>query len=347
MPKQIRSASAYQQPSPRVLKLVQQIRQHYLQGQDQLPPTKEGAPKVPTNESTKTDGDQGDDQQPQKSLLACYLRGFRNFTALTLWVGLSMLLLENVGFFYSSVKNHFFPPPHVVTDFSGRKDAFSKEEIGGRELLKKSIGENSGVVDAISDHYAKVAEYALPATVRIEHSNFLGGGKASGFIYSKSGIILTNNHVIAAKNGTVREGLKVTLYNGDIMEATVIARDPEKDLAALKIDPAGLDLPTLSLSSKKPRVGDSAMLFGHPNSSTWSGKSTKISAPQRFVNIGGKVFTYLETLPAGRPGSSGGPLTNMNAEVIAILTRADADISLGIPADTVAFFISDNNLDKK
>lgn len=137
----------------------------------------------------------------------------------------------------------------------------------------------------------------------------------SGFIVSADGRIVTNNHVIENASS-----VSVTLHDGKSYKATVMGRDSETDLAALKIDATGL-IPLVWGDSKALRVGDPAIAIGNPlgelaNTMT----SGIISALDRAINIDGTPRNMLQTDAAISPGNSGGPLINEYGQVVGIIT---------------------------
>ena len=160
-------------------------------------------------------------------------------------------------------------------------------------------------------------------------------GQGSGFITDKSGIILTNAHVVSGADRVV-----VTLRDGREFEGTVTGTDEVTDLAVVKIDPQGADLPIAPLgSSDLVQVGDWAIAVGTPvglNNTVTLGIISTLERSSAQVGIPDKRVEFLQTDAAINPGNSGGPLLNQNGEVIGINTaiRADATgIGFAIPID--------------
>ena len=160
-------------------------------------------------------------------------------------------------------------------------------------------------------------------------------GQGSGFITDKSGIILTNAHVVSKADRVV-----VTLKDGREFDGIVKGTDEVTDLAVVKIDPKGADLPTASLgSSEAVRVGDWAIAVGNPvglNNTVTLGIVSTLTRSSAQVGIPDKRIDFLQTDAAINPGNSGGPLLNERGEVIGINTaiRADATgIGFAIPID--------------
>jgi serine protease Do len=136
----------------------------------------------------------------------------------------------------------------------------------------------------------------------------------SGVIIDRSGLILTNNHVVAG-GGKV----KVKLNDGREFEATDIKTDPSTDLAIVRIK-AGVDLPVAPLgNSDEMRVGDWVLALGQPFGLADTVTAGIISAKGRGLGIT-EHEEFLQTDAAINPGNSGGPLVNLNGEVIGINT---------------------------
>lgn len=159
-------------------------------------------------------------------------------------------------------------------------------------------------------------------------------GLGSGFIIDKSGVILTNAHVVdKADKVTVR------LKDGRTFEGKVRGIDEVTDLAVVKIN-AGNDLPVAPLgSSRNVQVGDWAIAVGNPlgfDNTVTLGIVSTLKRSSAQVGISDKRLDFIQTDAAINPGNSGGPLLNGLGEVIGINTaiRADAmGIGFAIPID--------------
>jgi S1-C subfamily serine protease len=159
-------------------------------------------------------------------------------------------------------------------------------------------------------------------------------GLGSGFILDKSGVILTNAHVVdKADKVTVR------LKDGRTFEGKVKGIDEVTDLAVVKIN-AGKDLPVAPLgSSSNVQVGDWAIAVGNPlgfDNTVTLGIVSTLKRSSAQVGISDKRLDFIQTDAAINPGNSGGPLLNGLGEVIGINTaiRADAmGIGFAIPID--------------
>ena len=162
-------------------------------------------------------------------------------------------------------------------------------------------------------------------------------GQGSGFITDKSGIVLTNAHVVSRA-----DRVTVTLKDGREFEGVVKGTDEVTDLAVVKIDYQGEDLPVAPLgNSSQVQVGDWAIAVGNPvglNNTVTLGIISTLTRSSAQVGIPDKRIDFLQTDAAINPGNSGGPLLNERGEVIGINTaiRADANgIGFAIPIDKV------------
>ncbi len=153
-------------------------------------------------------------------------------------------------------------------------------------------------------------------------------GSGSGFIVSKDGYILTNNHVVTMSDRTtIADRVTVQMLDNRTYKARVIGNDPTTDVAVIKIDGRN-DLPTLSLGNDaNSRVGEWVLAIGNPLGFDFTVTAGIISAKGRslpgLLNRRGNNNNYsisdlIQTDAAINPGNSGGPLVNQRGEVIAI-----------------------------
>jgi serine protease Do len=135
----------------------------------------------------------------------------------------------------------------------------------------------------------------------------------SGFIVDKSGLIITNNHVI---EGAAR--ITVKLDSDEEYPATVVGTDDLSDLAVLKIE-TGKELPFVKLgNSDAARIGDWVLAMGSPFGLSKSVTAGIISQTQRETPGGSPFQKFIQTDAAINKGNSGGPLVNLDGEVIGI-----------------------------
>lgn len=177
-----------------------------------------------------------------------------------------------------------------------------------------------GILNSFENAITKIVERSKPAVVSLtikkdeEKKNTTG----SGFIFRKDGHILTNEHVVrAAKSITVR------LYDNSTFDAKVVGCDPNTDIAVIKIQ-RDKKFPFLSLAeSKRVRVGQFAITIGDPIGYRHTVTAGIVGGKDRcFHPKKTELFqyhnNYIQTDAWINPGSSGGPLLNIQGEVIGI-----------------------------
>lgn len=265
------------------------------------------------------------------------------------------------GGLYFSVKGSDLPW-HVGTEMN------QGEAINGQNLpinLEKVVGTKS---------IEQIVEEAGPAVVKIEtlakvknrandffwdpfddpfFRHFFGDsfrvepqpretqGLGSGFIISKDGYILTNQHVVEGAD-------EINVYLTSRQEpykAKIIGSDADLDLAVIKIN-AGVNLPVLKLGdSHQTKVGNWVVAIGNPYGLDHTVTVGVISAKGRPLVIEGREFKDLiQTDASINPGNSGGPLLNLAGEVVGINTAINAQaqgIGFAIPSSTVLQILDD------
>ena len=150
----------------------------------------------------------------------------------------------------------------------------------------------------------------------------------SGFIVDAKGIVVTNFHVI--ENA---EEITVTLADETSFTATVLGQDRKTDIAVLKIDPAGTDLNAVSFGdSDELRVGDWVMAIGNPFGLGGTVTAGIVSARGRDIG-NGPYDDFIQTDASINSGNSGGPLFNLDGEVIgintAIFSQSGGSVGIG------------------
>ena len=161
-----------------------------------------------------------------------------------------------------------------------------------------------------------------PRRMPPQRSNALG----SGFVISQDGIIVTNNHVIDGA-----DSIEIEFYSGERLPATVVGTDPNTDIAVLKVDsPEALPFVKFG-DSDRARVGDWVLALGNPLGQGFSASTGIVSARNR--ELSGTYDDYLQTDAAINRGNSGGPLFNLDGEVVgvntAILSPSGGSIGIG------------------
>ncbi len=166
-----------------------------------------------------------------------------------------------------------------------------------------------------------------------------GTSLGSGFVIDSAGIVITNNHVIADSNE-----IFVVFNDGTELKAEIIGKDPKIDVAVLRVKPEKPLKAVKFGDSSKERVGDPVMAIGNPYGFGGSVSAGIVSAINR--NIGsGSYDNYIQTDAAINKGNSGGPLFNMEGEVIgintAIISPTGGSIGIGfaVPSKTAVTII--------
>jgi len=156
----------------------------------------------------------------------------------------------------------------------------------------------------------------------------------SGFIIDAAGIVVTNNHVISEA-----DDITVILNNGTRLKAEVVGRDQKTDLAVLRVKP---DRPLKAVKfadSEKVRLGEWVIAIGNPFSLGGSVTAGIVSARNRDINSG-PYDNYIQTDASINRGNSGGPLFNLDGDVIgvntAIISPSGGSIGIGfaVPSKT-------------
>ena len=199
--------------------------------------------------------------------------------------------------------------------------------------------------------FADLAEKLMPSVVNIssftapENSENLdeetgtSESLGSGFIIDKDGYIITNNHVIDKA-----ESIQVTLSNNQKLEAKLIGKDPKTDLALIKIEAKTQLQPVTFGNSDKIRVGDWILAIGNPFGLGGSVTAGIVSAKSRDIESG-PYDNFIQTDASINQGNSGGPMFNMNGEVIGIssaifsTTGASQGIGFAIPVNLADWVI--------
>jgi putative serine protease PepD len=176
-----------------------------------------------------------------------------------------------------------------------------------------------------------------------------GQATGSGFVVSKDGLIVTNDHVV---DGATRVQVMVGTSK-QAQDATVVGADPSRDLALLKVD--GHDLKTLSLGdSSSVGVGDATYAIGNPYGLDHTFTTGIVSALNRDLQApdGAKISGAIQTDAALNPGNSGGPLLDGDGKVIGVNSQiatgnsgggegGNVGIGFAIPASIVKTFVAE------
>jgi serine protease Do len=152
-------------------------------------------------------------------------------------------------------------------------------------------------------------DFGPPGGGGTQRSEALG----SGFVISEDGYIVTNNHVIEGA-----DEITIEFFSGKKLPAKVIGTDPKTDIALLKVE-AGEPLPFVTFgNSDLMRVGDWVMAMGNPLGQGFSVSAGIVSARGR--ELSGSYDDFIQTDAAINRGNSGGPLFNMDGQVVGVNT---------------------------
>jgi serine protease Do len=176
--------------------------------------------------------------------------------------------------------------------------------------------------------FGEIAESLRRSTVLV-HAG--GRGNGSGVIWSSDGVIVTNAHVAQKRK------LRVQLWDSRELDATVIASDPVRDIASLRVRASNLPAAVIGDSSRL-RAGELAIAIGNPLGFVGALTTGVIHAvgpvpglgPQKWVQAGVRLA----------PGNSGGPLADAAGRVIGINTMVAWKLALAIPSDAVVEFLA-------
>src|SRR5215208_540188 len=176
----------------------------------------------------------------------------------------------------------------------------------------------------------------------------------SGVIISEDGYIVTNNHVISTDNGGIADEINVTTHDRKTYKAKVIGRDPNSDIAVLKID--GAKLPYLVYgNSDNIQLGQWVLAVGYPLTLETTVTAGIVSATGRSIGINSRqvkrgdtpIESFIQTDAAVNQGNSGGALINTSGQLIginsAILapTGTYAGYSFAIPVNLIRKIVND------
>ncbi len=226
----------------------------------------------------------------------------------------------------------------------GRKTA---EVVEAFTTSKVSLATNS-TGEVPPGRFAKVAASVADSVVTIEAVSDDEGAQGSGVVVDGRGYIVTNNHVISdAANNPSKFKISVVFNDGKSVPANLVGRDPKTDLAVLKVD--NVDNLTVARfgDSDKVHVGDEVIAAGAPLGLRSTVTHGIISALHRPIPLSGEgsdtdtVIDAIQTDASINHGNSGGPLINMNSEVIGINT---AGKSLSDSASGLGFAIPVNEV---
>jgi serine protease Do len=229
------------------------------------------------------------------------------------------------------------------------RPAYAQSGHVARTVAETTSPENMAALRGLDESYANLAEFAGPGVVEIRASTSVNrrgvdgervpmmGGSGSGFVFRPDGWIITNDHVVGGF-----DKVQVTLKDGRTFDGKV-TRAEDTDIAVVKIE--AKDLPTLSIAdSSKVKPGQTVMAVGAPFGLDQTVTFGHVSAVGRLQGIKDRLYPDLiQTDAAINVGNSGGPLINIDGQVVGVntaiftTTGGSAGIGFAIPGNQARF----------
>ena len=207
-----------------------------------------------------------------------------------------------------------------------------------KELISNDTGKSLNPAAVYEMTVSSVVGIQTETTTNVFGQEAVAASSGSGFILSSDGYVITNCHVI---NGA--DKIRVSLYSGEEYDAAVVGADSSFDIALLKID--AVDLPAVSVGdSEQLRVGEEVVAIGNPlGELTFTMTNGILSALDREINTDGTPQNMLQTNAAINSGNSGGPLFDMDGNVIGVTTaKYSGSSSTGTSIEGLGFAIPIN-----
>ncbi len=218
----------------------------------------------------------------------------------------------------------------LIATLTIQANAFAAEEKAAEKEIvasPKQVALNS-LADVVEDLLPTVVNIAITSNVSATQEF------GAGFIISKDGLLVTNNHVIDEASD-----ISVVLNSGERYKAKIVSIDKKTDIALLKIN-TDKELKFAKFGdSNKARIGDWVIVVGNPYGLGMSVSTGIVSAKGRNLN-NGQVDEFIQTDAAINNGNSGGPMFNLRGEIIGISTSilsptgGSVGIGFAIPSST-------------
>lgn len=196
---------------------------------------------------------------------------------------------------------------------------YAAREPGGAVLGASAGAQPAALAQRPPESLAGVAERVLPSVVTVRAVGGPGGlNLGSGFVVSTDGHVLTNDHVVGGDEGSP----VVTFHDGSAAPAELVGRDPESDLAVLRVERPDLT-PVQLGDSASVVVGDPVLAFGSPLALANTVTAGIVSAIDRTIRAGEpgeqvRYYAAIQTDAAVNQGNSGGPLVDAAGRVIGV-----------------------------
>ena len=238
------------------------------------------------------------------------------FTCLFWALGISQALAQNAYPSFADLAEKLIPSV-VNISTTHNKDDMNNEE------------------DELNNHIETTVDSIFNAPL----SNKVSLG--SGFVIDEKGYIITNNHVIDKA-----QTISVTLFDDSVYEAELIGKDAKTDIALIKINPNKKLSPVVFGDSDKIRIGDWVLAIGNPFGLGGSVSAGIVSAKSRDIESG-PYDNFIQTDAAINQGSSGGPMFNLQGQLIGVNTAifstngGSMGIGFAIPTNSIQFVIKE------
>jgi len=191
--------------------------------------------------------------------------------------------------------------------------------------------------DPTASPISAIARQVSPSVARVDVQTPTGAGSGSAVVYRADGVLVTNAHVVGDS-----DEVRVTLPDGQRLDAEVVGRDVASDLAVLRVAAEDLPVPEWAGADVTPEIGSTAVAIGSPFGLDGSVTSGIVSALGRTLPTGqGVLVDLIQTDAAVNPGNSGGALVDGQARVIGVNTAIATGTGVGqgigfaIPSTTV------------
>ncbi len=271
---------------------------------------------------------------------------------------LVFLLSFGGGYIGANIKNWLYSgnTNSSVNNPAGQNPTNNSGTLGGQtvDVLTGKREDNTikiheietGKLLTAAEVYAKNVKATVGITTSITTTNYWGypttsAASGSGFVYSASGYIVTNYHVIEGSNS-----ITVSTYDGRSLAAKIVNYDESYDIAVLKVEATDL-VPVVTGNSDNLNVGDPVVAIGNPlGELTFSLTSGSVSALEREVTLsGGNMMDLIQTDCAINSGNSGGALFNLYGEVIGVTNaKYSGNSASGASIDNIGFAIPMNSV---
>lgn len=255
-------------------------------------------------------------------------------------VSLTAIIVLMVATLFLSGCSSLLQAEAVTQPVANVPEVATVPQVEPAKAAPPALSENQNVDDALATLLAQeqvladVYRRVNPAVVNIQ----LTQGEGSGFVYDASGYIVTNNHVVE-QGGPIR----VAFADGTEMDAQLVGRDPDSDLAVIKVDAAPGQLTAVSLAdSSALQVGQMVIAIGNPFGLQGSMTTGIVSGLGRLLE-GARysIPDIIQTDAAVNPGNSGGPLLDLYGNVIGVNSaiaspvRGSSGVGYAVPVNIV------------